>query len=86
MKDPVFPTKLAQALRPDDIGNLISFKVGKAVETNGVQVGVAGKGSGKLLGYFLMDDDQGGYVSLAIEGYAHHIAVGGEDEVTIHHV
>lgn len=77
------PTKLARALKPEDIGRTISYKVATDVEHSGVQIGVAGQGAGKLLGYFLMGEDRGGYVSLAIEGYAHHIAVSADDEIVL---
>jgi len=78
------PTKLARALRPEDVGALVSFKVADDVNHEGTQIGLAGSGAGTLLGFFRNTDARGGYISMAIEGYSHHIAIGPDDEIVIH--
>lgn len=73
----------ASELDPTHVGRIVAFSAEKGVETStGAQVGLSGSGAGRLLGYFVMADED--YVSLAIEGYQHHIAVGNDDQVVIH--
>lgn len=72
----------AKDLKLEHVGKVVSFNAETGVNAQqGIQVGMAGHGSGKLLGYFVMAE--GEYVSLAIEGYSHHIAVSNDDEITI---
>lgn len=76
-------TKRLEDLSPEDVGSIVSFDIEEGVTTaQGAQVGLAGRGGGTLLGYFVMAE--GEYVSLAIEGYQHHIAGGFDDQIVIH--
>lgn len=75
-------TKRLEDLSPEDVGSIVSFDIADGVTAQGTQVGLAGKGAGTLLGYFVMSE--GDYVSMAIEGYMHHIAGGFDDQIVIH--
>ena len=79
-------TKLANELAAEDIGMVVAFEATTDVEHEGLQIGLQGSGAGTLLGYFLMSESRGGYVSLAIEGYNHPIAIAGDDQVIIYDI